>query len=303
VIYGGVEGGGTKWMCAVGADPGEVLSLVTIPTTTPEETLERVVDFFAQHPELAAVGVGSFGPLDLDEQSPSFGTITTTPKPGWSGTNARTILADALGVRVMIETDVAAAALGEGRFGAARDVETFCYITIGTGIGGGVVVGGEILNGLLHPEFGHMRIPHDVVRDPFAGSCPYHGDCFEGLASGVALARRFGVAADRLTDRDAWALEAEYVALGLVNVISVLSPERIVLGGGVMNAPPLLPLVHERVRALAGDYFDTPALGDGVAGYIVRPSLGSRAGVIGALELARVHTSPAARHPASDALI
>jgi fructokinase len=152
VIYGGIEGGGTKWMCAVGTAPDEIQELVAIPTTTPEETLAAVVEFFAQHP-VAAVGVGSFGPLDPGETSPRFGTITTTPKAGWS-TNVRSVLAAGLGVPIAIETDVGAAALGEGRFGAARDVDTFCYITVGTGIGGGIVVRGELVHGLLHPELG-----------------------------------------------------------------------------------------------------------------------------------------------------
>jgi len=286
VIYGGIEGGGTKWVCAVGSG-SDLQATVTIPTTSPGETIDRVAEFFATYPEIAAVGVGSFGPLDLDERSPRFGAITTTPKPGWAGTDLRSLLASKLGRPIAIETDVGAAALGEGRFGAAQGLETFCYITIGTGIGGGAVVRGEVAHGLLHPELGHMRIPHDRGRDPFAGCCPYHGDCFEGLASGEALRQRFGVPADQLVDADAWALEAEYVALGLVNVICTLSPERIILGGGVMNAPPVLPLVRERVRALAGDYFDSPALREGIVDYIVPPALGDHAGVIGALELAR----------------
>ena len=286
-VYGGIEGGGTKWVCAVGSG-SDLRATVTIPTTSPDETIARVAEFFAAHPEIAAVGLGSFGPLDLDERSPRFGAITTTPKPGWSGTNVRSLLAAKLGVPIAIETDVGAAALGEGRFGVAQRLDTFCYVTIGTGIGGGVVVRGEVVHGLLHPEFGHMRIPHDRDRDPFAGCCPYHGDCFEGLASGEALRRRFGVPADELSTADAWELEADYIALGLVNVICTLSPERIILGGGVMNAPELLSLVRDRVRNLAGAYFDTAALREGIVDYVVRPALGDRAGVIGALELARV---------------
>jgi fructokinase len=288
VSYGGIEAGGTKWVCAVGTGPDDLQSIVTIPTTTPGETIGRVAEFFAAHDEIVAIGVGSFGPLDLDERSPRFGAITTTPKPGWAGTNVRSLLAAKLGLPIAIETDVGAAALAEGRFGAAKDLDTFCYITVGTGIGGGVVVRGEVAHGLLHPEFGHMRIPHDRDRDPFAGCCPYHGDCFEGLASGEALRQRFGVPADDLVTTEGWALEAEYLALGLVNVICTLSPQRIILGGGVMNAPRLLPLVRDQVRTLAGDYFDTPALRERIVDYVVRPALGDLAGVIGALELARI---------------
>ena len=289
MIYGGIEGGGTKWVCAVGNGPDDLQAIVTVPTTTPVETIDRVAAFFALHPETVAVGVGSFGPLDLDQRSPHFGAITTTPKPGWAGTDIRALLASKLDRPIAIETDVGVAALGEGHFGAARGLETFCYMTIGTGIGGGAVVRGEISHGLLHPEFGHMRIPHDRGRDPFAGCCPYHGDCFEGLASGEALRARFGVPADELSAAaDAWALEADYIALGLMNVVCTLSPQRIILGGGVMKAPGLLSLVRAQVRTLAGDYFDTPALGEGIVDYVVSPALGDRAGVIGALELARI---------------
>ena len=288
MIYGGIEGGGTKWVCAVGTGPADLQAIVTVPTTTPVETVGRVAAFFALHPETVAIGVGSFGPLDLDARSPHFGAITTTPKPGWAGTDIRALLASKLRRPIAIETDVGVAALGEGRFGAARGLETFCYMTIGTGIGGGAVVRGEISHGLLHPEFGHMRIPHDRGRDPFAGCCPYHGDCFEGLASGEALRERFGVPAEELSAADAWALEADYIALGLMNVVCTLSPQRIILGGGVMKAPGLLSLVREQLRTLAGEYFDTPALSEGIADYVVSPALGDRAGVIGALELARI---------------
>jgi len=288
VIYGGIEGGGTKWVCAVGNGPDDLQAIVTVPTTTPVETIDHVAAFFAMYPETVALGVGSFGPLDLDERSPRFGTITTTPKPGWAGTDIRALLVSKLDRPIAIETDVGVAALGEGRFGAARGLETFCYMTIGTGIGGGAVVRGEISHGLLHPEFGHMRIPHDRGRDPFAGCCPYHGDCFEGLASGEALRARFGIPADELQAADAWALEADYIALGLMNVVCTLSPQRIILGGGLMKAPGLLSLVRAQVRTLVGDYFDTPALGEGIVDYVVSPALGDRAGVIGALELARI---------------
>jgi fructokinase len=288
VTYGGIEGGGTKWVCAVGVPPDDIRATATIPTTTPDETLGRVVEFFRSHDGVAAVGVGSFGPVDLDPRSPRYGAITTTPKPGWSGTAVRSLLADALGVPLVIETDVGAAALGEGRFGAAQGLDAYCYVTIGTGIGGGAVVDGTPVHGLLHPELGHMLIPHDRERDPFAGSCPYHGDCFEGLASGTALAERYG--GD--PPPGAWELEAEYLACGLVNLVCTLSPQRIVLGGGVMNEPGLLELVREQVHTLAAGYFDAAALGDGIDDYIVPPALGDRAGVIGALELARSLSAP-----------
>jgi fructokinase len=287
MIYGGIEAGGTKWVCAIGSGPDHLSETVTFPTTTPEETLARAAAFFSRNGALAAVGVGSFGPLDVRPGSATWGHITTTPKPGWANTDLVAGLRLSLDVPVTVDTDVNVAALGEQRWGAAVGLKTFCYITVGTGIGGGVMVEGRLLHGLLHPELGHMLIPHDRARDPFDGICPYHGDCFEGLASGEAMAARWGVPAGEIEDEEAWRLEAEYLALGVVNVIYTLSPERIVLGGGVMKQPRLLPLVRARVRELLAGYVAAPELADGLDEYLVAPGLGDRAGVLGAIELAR----------------
>lgn len=196
----------------------------TFPTTTPAETIGRAVEFFEREATVEALVVGSFGPVDLDRDSPTWGFITTTPKPGWAQTDVGGELRRRLGVPVAFDTDVNAAALGEHRWGAGRELGTFCYVTVGTGIGGGAIVGGKLLHGLAHPELGHIRIPHDREADPFPGSCPYHGDCWEGLASGPALEARHGRPAPELDDEAAWALEARYLALGLVAVIGVLSP-------------------------------------------------------------------------------
>jgi fructokinase len=226
--------------------------------------------------------------VDVEPSSPTWGYITSTPKPGWAQVDVAQRLGAELGLPVAFDTDVNAAALGERRWGAASGLETFCYITVGTGIGGGGFVNGRLMHGLLHPEFGHMRVPHDHERDPFAGVCPYHGDCLEGLASGQAVRARAGAAAIELPDgAPVWELEAHYLALGLVNVICTLSPHRIVLGGGVMRRPPLLGLVRREVQALLGGYLAAPALDGGIADYIVAPKLGDRAGVLGAFELAR----------------
>jgi fructokinase len=288
VIFGGVEAGGTKWVLAVGSSPDDLDDVTTIPTTSPRATLDRVGEFFDRHPEVAAVGVGSFGPVDLRKGSPRYGMITTTPKAGWPNTDVAGFLGARLGVPIAIDTDVNAAALGEGRWGAARGVETFCYLTVGTGIGGGLVVRGEPLHGLLHPELGHMRIPHDRSRDPFPGICPYHGDCLEGLASGEALRVRLGGQRARRLDAESVALEAEYLALGLLNVVATLSPQRIILGGGVMNEPALLPLVRQQLTELGGEYFDAPELSaPGIDGFVVAPELAGLSGVLGAFELAR----------------
>jgi fructokinase len=283
MTYGGIEAGGTKWVCAVGDAPDGVRETETFPTTTPEETIARAARFFSRNGAIAAVGVGSFGPIDAGR-----GRITTTPKPGWADTDLVAALRSALDVPIAFDTDVNAAALGEHRWGAAVGLETFCYITVGTGIGGGGLANGRLMHGLLHPEFGHMRIPHDRVRDPFDGVCPYHGDCFEGLASGEAIRERWGRPGELLDDPAVWALEAEYLALGLVNVICTLSPQRIVVGGGVPKQPGLFPLVRRRVQELLAGYIDSPELQSGVDGFIVPPALGDQAGVLGAIELARL---------------
>jgi fructokinase len=277
---GGVEAGGTKFVCVVGSGPDDVVADTTIATTTPAETLARVVEFYRTHAPVAAIGVGAFGPLDLDPRSPTFGSITNTPKPGWANTDLNAALR-ALGVPVTIDTDVNAAALGEQRWGAARRLDTFVYLTVGTGIGGGAIVGGRLVHGLGHPEMGHVPVPHDRARDPFAGCCPYHGDCLEGLASGPALRARWQRAPETLPDdHPAWDLESHYLALGLATIVSVLSPERIVIGGGVAR-PHLLSRVRvELTRVLAG-YVRAPE--------IVAPELGDRAGVFGALALAGAH--------------
>jgi fructokinase len=286
-VFGGIETGGSKWECAVGTGPEDLKAVETIPTTTPAETIGRAVAFFEREGPVDASGIGSVGPVDQRTSSPSWGHITTTPKPGWANTDVGQEMRRRLSVRVAFDTDVNAAALGEYRWGAAQGLDTFCYITIGTGIGGGGMAGESLLHGLLHPEFGHLRIPHDTGVDPFPGVCPYHRDCWEGLASGRAIEARWGrPPEDLLGNDDVWELEARYVALGLVCVICVLSPQRIVIGGGVGTAPGLLSLVRPQVVALLNGYLSTPAVGDGIAGYIVEPALGPRSGVLGAIALA-----------------
>ena len=287
-VYGGIETGGSKWECAVGTGPDDLRASETIPTTTPEETIGRAVAFLEGAGPVDAIGIGSFGPLDADPASPTWGHITTTPKPGWAHTDVGPEIRRRLAVPVAFDTDVNAAALGEHCWGAAQGLDTFCYITVGTGIGGGGMAGGNLLHGLVHPEVGHMRIPHDRDADPFPGMCPYHGDCLEGLASGRALEQRWGRPAAELDgDGRVWELEARYLALGLVSVICVLSPERIVLGGGVMKEPLLLPLVQHEVKQLLNGYLDNPAVTEEISTYVTLPGLGSRAGVLGAIALAQ----------------
>lgn len=308
-LFGGVELGGTKCVAVVGTGPDDLRDEVRVSTTAPGETLDALVRFFQTarqaHGPLAAVGIGSFGPVDLDPASPRAGWITTTPKRGWADTDIAGAFRAALAVPVAFDTDVNAAAVGEWRHGAGQGLDTVLYLTVGTGIGGGAVVNGRPLHGLLHPEMGHIRIPHDAVADPFHGACPFHDDCLEGLASGPALAARWGQPADTLPeDHPAWALEARYLALALQSFVCTLSPERIVMGGGVMSAPGLLPRVRREFDALLNGYVQAPALLHGMDRYVVAPALGGRSGVVGAMVLAAAAVGSqgrAARQPAAGA--
>ena len=288
-IYGGVETGGTWCVCALGTAPDDVRALEKFATTTPEETLERIVAFFASHRPAAAIGIGSFGPVDVDRDSPTWGHVTTTPKPGWERTAVATVIRERLQVPVAFDLDVAAAALGEHRWGAGRGTESLCYLTIGTGIGAGLLIDGRPLHGMVHPEVGHMRVPHDRRRDPFDGVCPVHGDCWEGLASGPAIERRYDVSPAELSDgHQAWSLEADYVALGILGIVLVASPHRVIVGGGVMDRPGLLPMVRVRLRELVAGYLDTRLLDEDIDSYLVTPALGDEAGVLGAIAMAQL---------------
>ncbi|HZU14650.1 MAG TPA: ROK family protein [Chloroflexota bacterium] len=287
-VFGGVEGGGTKFKLLIGTDPHDIVAQAQIPTTTPDETLERVIAFFRRPDiELAAVGCASFGPIDLDTRSPTYGCITTTPKPGWAYTNVVRTLGSELGVPVAWETDTAGAALGEYTWGAGRHIEVLVYVTVGTGIGGAVLINGRPVHGLLHAEMGHVLVPV-ADGDTFAGICPYHGQCLEGMASGPALRARTGRPGETIAPDDPiWDLEAAYLGAGLHQIGYVLSPQKIIVGGGVPQTPHLLEKIRRQVTSLNHGYLAHPALSGGIRDYIVPPGLGADAGVIGALELAR----------------
>jgi len=291
VLYGGVETGGTWCVCAVGSGPQTIAQRAQIRTQGPSETVAAIAEFFACAPEVAAVGVGSFGPLELDPSSDDWGVLKRTPKPGWSGFPLARELKDRLERPLVLDTDVSAAALGEQRWGAAAGVRSACYMTVGTGVGVGLILGGEPWHGIVHPEVGHIRVPHDTSLDPFAGICPYHGDCLEGLASGPALAARWGRPPEELEpEHPAWALEAAYIAQALETLVLTIGPERIVLGGGVLGQVALLPLVRARLGELLGAYLDVPALESGLERFVVPAALGDDAGVLGAIALAERRT-------------
>ena len=277
-IYGGVEAGGTKFVCAIGSGP-EDLERTSFPTTMPEETIARAIAFFRDRAPLRSLGIASFGPVDPNPRSETYGYITSTPKEGWRNTDIAGMLGRALGVRVGFDTDVNAAALAESQWGSARGLDDVVYITVGTGIGGGALAGGRLVHGLLHPEMGHMRLPHDLTADPYTGVCPYHGDCLEGLASGPAIEKRWGLPARELpAGHPAWRLEARYLAAGVVNMVCTLSPRRVIMGGGVMEQQQLFPMIREEVAAMLNGYVAAPEIGP--------PALGKDAGVLGAIALA-----------------
>jgi fructokinase len=288
-LFGGIEAGGTKFVCGFGTGPHD-LTTARFPTTSPDETLASVIGFLKREAGagLRAVGIGSFGPVDLDRNSATFGYITSTPKPGWANCNLAGAVEQALGVPTGFDTDVNAAVLGEAEWGAGRGLSDLLYLTVGTGIGGGAIVGGRVMHGLVHPEMGHIRVPHDCTRDPYPGVCPYHSDCLEGLASGPAMKERWGTPAEQLPPgHAAWPLEAHYLALAVANLALTLSPQRIVLGGGVLRQAHLFaPIRDEFLRVLNG-YVRHPALARRMDEYIVPPELGGRAGILGALVLAR----------------
>ena len=290
-LYGGIEGGGTKFVCAVGTGPNNVLAEARFPTTTPEETMSQAVEFFKQQEsslgKIAAIGFACFGPLDPNPASKTYGHILPTPKLGWTNSNVVGYLNSAFDVPIAFDTDVNGAALGEWRWGKAQGLQTFIYITIGTGIGGGAYVEGKLLHGLIHPEMGHIPLPHDKTKDPYGGACPFHGDCFEGLASGPAIEKRWGVRGDQLgKDHPAWDLEAEYIAQAFASYSFTLSPQRIILGGGVGSVPHLLPKVQQRTKELINGYIQSPVILENIESYVVSPGLGNRSGMLGAIALA-----------------
>jgi len=289
-LFGGIEAGGTKFVCAVGSNPKDLKEPYRFKTTTPTDTIEKTIKYFKEQnkkEKIKAIGIGSFGPVDLKKDSPTYGYITSTPKTKWQNTNFYGKIEEAFNIPVGFDTDVNAAALGEHRWGAAKDVSNFIYITIGTGIGGGGMVNGEFLHGLVHPEMGHIFIPQDIKADPYEGKCPFHKNCFEGLASGTAIKDRWGESGENLEeDHPAWRQEAKYISLAVINYICILSPERIILGGGVMKQKQMLPLIHKTVKKLLNNYINTPEITEHIEKYIVLPELGDNAGVLGAIALA-----------------
>ncbi len=287
-LYAGLEAGGTKFNCMIASGPEEIIDTAKFPTTTPEETLESVKKFFRKYKDdIVSMGIGSFGPVDPNPNSDTFGYITTTPKKGWANTNIAGELAGDLQVPFGFDTDVNAAALGEYTWGAAQSLSTFVYMTIGTGVGGGGMVEGKLMHGLVHPEMGHILLRRDPVVDPFPGTCPYHGDCFEGLCAGPAIQERWGKPGKELPDdHKAWPLEASYIGQGLANLTVTLSPQRFILGGGVMHQEQLFPMVRKALQKYLNGYVQSAEILGHIDAFVVPPQLGDNAGMLGSIALA-----------------
>lgn len=291
-LIGAIEAGGTKFVLALARADGTLLEQARIETRTPDQCFPEVADFFRQtaatHGPIAGFGVASFGPIDIDPASPSYGTFTTTPKPGWAGARFQDVLG-AFGAPVVVDTDVNGAALGEWLQGAGQGCNTLAYTTVGTGIGTGVVRLGKPLMGFSHYESGHITPPHDRSLDPFAGSCPYHGDCLEGLAAGPAIEKRWGQSLSQLgSPPEKVELIASYIAHLAASLVLLHMPDRLIFGGGVLKAPGLLQAVRRLTEQKLGGYVRAPQLDPGLEQYIVAPGLGDLAGITGAIELGRI---------------
>jgi len=295
-IYGAVEAGGTKFVCAIGDETGRILAQTRFPTADPAATLEKMCAFLREASRsfgaLTAIGAASFGPVVLDRAAVHYGSIGRTPKPGWRNTDIVGILAREFPCPIGFDTDVNAAAVAEQRWGAARDVGDLVYLTVGTGIGGGVVVRGAPLHGLMHPEIGHILPRRHALDAGFDGICPFHRDCLEGLASGPAIVARSGAELQHLdAGHRQWELEADYLGQLCAQLVLTLSPQRIVMGGGVMTQLRLLPLIHRRMLHWLGGYIERREILEEIDRFVVAPALGAQAGVLGALSLA-IDASP-----------
>lgn len=282
MYYGSIEAGGTKFVCAIGDENFEVVERISFPTTTPKETLAKVFEFFDKY-ELLAIGIGSFGPIDVNPKSETYGYVTTTPKPHWGGFDFLGTVKERYSIPIGWTTDVNAAALGEQMLGSAKGLNSCLYLTVGTGIGGGAVVNNQLLSGYSHPEMGHLKLAKHP-EDTFAGVCPFHGDCLEGLAAGPAIEKRFGISAKELgPDHQAWEFEAYYIAQALMSYILTISPEKIILGGGVMHQEHLFGMIREELKKQINGYVPMPDLET----FIVSPELGDNAATCGCFVLAK----------------
>ena len=282
-LYGGLEAGGTKMVCALGYADGTIEDKISFPTTTPEKSIPRIIEYFKDK-EICSLGIGSFGPVDVNPDSESYGNILDSPKLAWQHYPLKKVLEDALGVPIKVDTDVNGSCLGEMTFGCAEGMDNVGYVTIGTGIGAGMAVNGQLVHGMGHPEFGHILVSR-IEGDDYKGKCPFHPTCFESLASGPAIEERWGKKAEELTDRpEVWEMEADYIAQGLMAMVLTISPRKIILGGGVMHQQQLFPLIRKKLKEKLAGYIHTRELDD-IDDYVVPASLDDEQGIKGAVQL------------------
>jgi fructokinase len=281
---GAIEAGGTKFVIGIGNEHGIVEDRISIPTERPEPTMVKVIQYFHDK-QVDAIGVGTFGPINIDPTSPQYGHVTTTPKPGWSGYDFLGALKKHYDVPFGWDTDVNAAALGEAVWGAAKGLDSCVYYTFGTGVGLGIYTEGKLVHGLVHPEGGHVMTRRHP-DDHYEGFCPYHGDCLEGVAAGPAIERRWKMKGSELpVDHPAWQMEAYYIAQAVASTVLMLSPKKVILGGGVMKQEQLFPLIRAEVLKQLNGYVNAETILEGIDNYIVAPQLGDNAGLCGALAL------------------
>ena len=286
-IMAAVEAGGTKFNCGLGDENGNIIDQVSIPTTTPEETMKKVIEYFKDK-KFDVMGVGSFGPIDPIKGSKTYGHITKTPKAYWSDYNLIGELKKHFDVPMEFDTDVNGAALAEAWWGAGKGFKNVMYITVGTGIGAGATVDGKMLQGLTHPEMGHRSVKRHP-EDTFEGTCSFHGDCLEGMAAGPAIEKRWGKKGIELAeDNRVWEMEAYYLSQALVNYILILSPEKIIMGGGIIKQKQLFPLIHKNVKEMLNGYVDKKEILEDIENYIIYPGLGDYAGFIGSFALGKL---------------
>lgn len=288
-MIGSIEAGGTKFVCAVGNDNLDIIDQVSFPTTNPHQTMGAVIDFFKKYDKyLEAIGVGSFGPIDINKESSTYGYITATPKTDWQNFDFIGMLEQAFPIPIYWTTDVNAACYGEYIAGSGKGLSNVVYYTIGTGIGGGAIMNGSFIEGFSHPEMGHMLVQKHS-EDTYEGNCIFHTNCLEGLAAGPAIEKRTGTKAQFLNeDNSFWNIEADYIAQCVYNTTLLLSPEVIILGGGVMNQAHLLPKIREKFSKYMNEYVNIPD----ITQYIVTPKLEGNSGVIGGLALAKTIIIP-----------
>ncbi len=294
MIFGAIEAGGTKMVLSIGNENHELLERISIPSEKPDIVIPQMINWFASR-SITSLGIGTFGPVDLDPASETYGWITSTPKLAWQNCPLMPLMQKKLGIPVSIDTDVNAAVLAEYRLGAAKGKHSCLYVTVGTGIGGGLIVEDRLVHGMMHPEVGHILLQPSVDDPSGGGYCPYHKGCAEGLASGPAMEKRWGCKANELpADHIAWSIEADYLAQICMNAICTFSPEMIILCGGVMHQDHLFPMIRSRVRELLNNYIRVPQINETIDEYIVSPGLGDNSGALGALLLAMDSRSRAA---------